>query len=265
MKTGLLCTVSFCAVSVGFVAWRVNAVQNREIRHFAVVEDPSHVGGCDSLLGLAEQVLQAKDASSGSTLTLLVLGDRTTASEPWRMGMYSIPTIRRVLEGRSAKLRREKEILADISAKCQSLRRTTISPIFMGVTQGVADLRAHGCKPISRCRLFVDSDLEENVDSTLRARLNGNEGQKSISQPRIDNSGIDVAFCGVAVTHGRIHDSAENGGRKFLTRDSNRETRIQEVWRSLFTKPAAVRFEPYCPNSAQFGTRLAPDAGRFVE
>ena len=113
MKAGLLCILSFCVASVGFVLWRVYAMRTHETPHYELVEDASasHWGGCESLVGMTEQVLQRNGAASDSTLTVLVLGDQSTANEPWRMGTYPIPTVRKVLEGRSGRLQHEQEIL----------------------------------------------------------------------------------------------------------------------------------------------------------
>jgi len=261
VKTIVLWIVLFCVGSTGFVAWRVHVVRNHETPHFEIVEDPSAShwdGKCESLLGLTEQVLQTNDADSGSTLTVLVLGDKSTANEPRRIGAYSIPMLRKVLEGKSGRLRYQQEILRDLSDKCQHLRRTTISPIFLGVTQGITDLRARGCKPTSHCKLFSDSDGKENAEPLIRKMLDANDGQKHISLPQIDNFGIEVVLCGVAVTDGRISDLAEKGGRKFVTGDSDRVHRVEEVWRSIFAEPALVRFEPYCPNSTEVGAHLMP-------
>ncbi len=104
-------------------------------------------------------------------LTVLVLGDEATANEPWQLGRYFIPATRKVLEGRTANLKRQEAVLHDIWNKCQTIRRTTVSPIYLGVTQGVADLRAHGCKWTSSCQVLVDSDLEENVERSIKGHL----------------------------------------------------------------------------------------------
>jgi len=228
-------------------------VRSRETPHFEIVKDPSasHGEGCESLIGLTGQVLEANAADPGSTITVLILGDQSTAGQPWRLGAYSVPSVRKVLEGRSVKLRQQEQILRDISGKCQDLRRTTISPIFLGVTQSVADLHARGCKVTSHCQLFVDTDLEENVEPAIGKALLKNDEPKHIPLSPVDNRGIGVVFCGVAVTDGRIHNRVERGTRKFMTRDSNQMHRMQEVWRSLFAEPAGVRFEPYCPSSTE--------------
>jgi hypothetical protein len=260
MKAGLLCGLSLFVASVGFVAWRVYAMRTHETPHYELVEDASasHWGGCESLVGMTEQVLRKNGAASDSTLTVLVLGDQSTANEPWRMGTYSIPTVRKVLEGRSGRLQHEQEILNDISRKCQRLRRTTTSPIFLGVTQAVADLRARGCAATSHCELFVDTDLAENVEPSIRKMLSQNENKRSISPSRVDNAGIDVVLCGIAVTDGRIYDLTAKETRKSVRSDSERVYRIQEVWRSLFAEPTIVRFEPYCPNTTEVGARPTP-------
>lgn len=260
MKTGILWAVLFCVGSTGFVEWRVHALRNHETPHFEILKDPSvsHGVGCESLLGVAGQVLQTNSAASGSTLTVLILGDQSTANEPWRMGTYSIPTFRKVLEGRSGRLRQEQEILRDVSDKCQHLRRTKISPIFLGTTQAVADLHARGCKATTHCGLFVDTDGKENAEPSIRKMLNQNDARKHLSLPRLDNTGIGVVFCGVAVTDGRFPNVVEKGSRKFVTGDSDRVHRVQEVWRSLFSEPASVSFEPYCPNSTEVGMHLMP-------
>ena len=224
------------------------------------MKDPSasHGNGCESPIGLAEKILGTNGATAGSTMTVLILGDQSTANEPWRMGAYSVPTVRKVLEGRSARTRQQHEVLWDISAKCESLHRTTISPIFLGVTQAIADLRARGCKATSHCGLFVDTDLEENIEPSITKRLNKNSGRQRGSLPHVDNTGIEVLFCGVAVTDGRIHDVAAKGTRKFVARDSDRVNLLQEVWRSLFEQPAIVRFEPYCPTSRELVEPAVP-------
>lgn len=252
MKTGILYTILLCVASVGFVGWRVYVLKNRETPHFGLVEDPSlsHPEGCESLLGLADKALNTDGISPGSTLTVLVIGDETTANEPWQLGTYSIPTTRKVLEGRTATSRRRQDILHDILTKCRAVRRTTVSPIFLGVKQAVADLRAQGCTETSHCQLLVDSDLEENVETFVKKSLNGTSSKKTIL-PLIENKGIDITFCGLAVTTGRLVDSSSKGFRKTPLRTPAREDRLREIWKSLFTQQAAMRFEPYCPKARE--------------
>ncbi len=259
MKTGILYAILLCVAAVGFVGWRVYALKNRETFHFGLVEDPSlsHPEGCESLLGLAEKAMSTDGISPGSTLSILVIGDETTANEPWQLGMYSIPTTRKVLEGRTANSRRRQDVLHDILNKCQAMRRTTVSPIFLGVKQAVADLRAQGCKETSHCQLAVNTDLEENVETSVKKSLNGTAGEKP-TLPLIENNGIDVSFCGLAVTTCRLVDSSSRGFRKAPLRTPAREDRLREIWRSLVTDPAVVNFEPYCPKPSDSSPYLAP-------
>ena len=249
MKKGILYAVLFCGASAGFVGWRVYTVRTQDTPHFELVQDPSlsHPEGCESLLGLAERALRTDGVSSGSTLTVLVIGDEATANEPWQLGRYSILRIRKVLEGRTANLRRQQDVLHDIWNRCQTVRRTTISPIFLGVKQAIADLRAQGCRETSHCQVFVDSDLEENVENSIKKSLNNTSNGKRILPSPITNDGIDVVFCGLAVTAGRMVDPSGRAIRRASPRDPSRDDRLRKIWRSLFTKPEVVRFEPYCP------------------
>ena len=254
--------LSFCVASVGFIAWRVYAMRTSATPHYELVEDPSasHWSGCESIVGVAERVLHDNGVTSGSTFTILVIGDQSTANEPWRMATYSIPVVRRVLEGRSVKLQREREIMGDVLRKCQRLQRTPISPIFLGITQAVADLRSRGCGTSSHCELFVDSDLAENVESSIRKMLSNRDSKRNNTPSHVDNVGIGVVFCGLAVTDGRIYDLTTKSSRTPVRSGSDRAQRTQEVWRSLFAEPASVRFEPYCPSAAEVGARPTPQA-----
>jgi hypothetical protein len=257
MRRGILYAIVCGILCAGFVGWRIHVLANHSAPQFEIVEDPSlsHPGGCESLLGLTEQSLRADSVSQDSTLTVLVLGDATTANEPWQLGIYSIPTTRKVLEGRTATSQRRQDVLRNILNKCQAVRRTTVSPIFLGVKQAVADLRAQGCSETSHCQLSVNSDLEENVETSIKKSLNETTGQKA-NLPLIENNGIGVTFCGLAVTTGRLVDSSSKGFRKAPPRTPAREDRLRTIWRSLFTQQSTVTFEPYCPQPNELGANM---------
>jgi len=254
MNKIILCAILGCGACLGFIGWRVHAIKNQVTPQFEIVEDfsLSHAKGCDSLDGLAERALNTEEVAQHSTVTVLVLGDQKTADEPWQLARYSLPTDDRVLEGRAAKRRRQQDLLADLRNKCQAVRRTTVSPIFLGVKQAVADLRARRCSSTSRCELFVDSDLEENVEASVKKRLNGPSDMKSAPVPAIDNEGIKITFCGLAITTGLAADRGGTKRRRTSPGDASRSDRLRDVWSSLLTEPSSLEFEPYCPRPSDF-------------
>ena len=185
-----------------------------------------------------------------STLTVLVLGDVSTAYEPRRLTTYAIPTDRKVIEGRHASAERQARLLQDLRARCRSVGPTLVTPIYLGVKQAIADLRADGCKADSRCGLWVSTDLEENGDRAIEATIDGRHDPRKPLPTLLDNSGIMVTFCGFAETTGRLIGPPGREVRKVMRRDPHRDERLQAVWRSLFASSDLVSFEPYCPQAA---------------
>jgi hypothetical protein len=248
MKPTFLFPILVCVASVGLIGWRVHAVHSRTARHFEIVEDLSlsHADGCASLLGLAKHVLLSDGVSSDSMLTVVALGDQASANEPRQLGRFPIPFARRAMEGRSAKLRREETVLQDIFGKCKAAHRTTISPIFLAVKEAIADLRAQGCNERAHCKLSVDSDLEENVELSIKREIEKPDNRKYKLPTPINNSGVRILFCGSAVTVGRMATSATKTNQ-WLSRNPDGEDRLRRVWSSLFTDPETISFEPYCP------------------
>ena len=228
--------------------WRIHTMRSEPVNHFGILQDPSisFTGGCESAVGSAEQMLRGPGVSTRSKLILLVLGDGATANEPRELGKYDIPVSRKVIEGRKANERRKTALLQEISKTCDLVRPTSLSPIFMGVRQAIADLRAEGCTEVSLCELQVDSDLEENVEAGIKSSLDRARKRNPLPAA-LDNDGIDVTFCGYAATAGRITDPTGREVRKFTGRNPAREDRMQQIWRSLFMSPERVKFEPYCP------------------
>jgi len=195
-------------------------------------------------------VLRNPGLSENSTLTVLALGDASTAYEPRRLTTYAIPTDRKVIEGRHASAERQARLLQDLRTRCRSVRPTLVTPIYLGVKQAIADLRADGCKAGSRCGLWVSTDLEENGDRAIEATLDGRHDARKPLPTLLDNSGIRVTFCGFAETAGRLVGPSGREIRKAVPRDPRRDDRLQAVWRSLFASSDLVSFEPYCPQPA---------------
>lgn len=237
-----------CVSAAAFVGWRVHAMSGATVDHFAILEDPStsYTGECEAAIGSAEAVLRSPGASPRSKLIFLALGDGLTANEPRELGKYDLPVSRKVIEGGRAKERHEAALLEKISRACRSVRPTAISPIFLGVKQALADLKSAGCAKGSGCKLWVNSDLEENVEPGIRSRLSRAGGRGPLPAA-LDNEGIGVTFCGYASTAGRVLGPTGKEIRRFGARSPGREDRMQTVWRSLFVNAEHVTFEPYCP------------------
>lgn len=252
----ILVGASICGSLLGFVAWRVHATRTQPVPQYEIVEDRSgsHPHGCSSLLGLAERVVQDEPAASRSQLTVLITGDGTTGNEPLRLAKYAIPKTRKAIEGRAAALRRQRELLADLSQKCESVRRTNVSPVFMAIVEALADLHAQGCKQNSGCRLYIDSDGEENVNKSMRDALRGTMRGGQTLHNSLDNSDLQVTFCGLAVTNTEIVNPGSPPGA--MLDDPGRKRRSQDTWLSLFASPQLVKFEPYCPKAT---TSVSPE------
>src|SRR5581483_7397087 len=247
MKLSTIALITAIVALVAVVGWRVHAMNSQTVNHFAVVADPSisYSGGCESTVGLAERVLHRPDISPNSKLLYLALGDRSTANEPRQLGTYDIPSSRRVMEARHANENRQLALLRDVWEKCSSTRPTSISPIFLGIKEALSALHAEGCRGGSRCVLYVSTDLEENVDPRLKNLLSGTGATKRLPKA-LDNTGVDVTFCGFAAAAGRIIDPTGREIRPVMGHDSSREDRMQQVWTSVFLDPTRVTFEPYC-------------------
>jgi hypothetical protein len=248
MSKASLLVLLACIGAAAFVGWRVHAMSGATVNHFAILEDPSmsYTGECEAAIGSAEEVLRSPGASPRSKLIFLALGDDLTANEPRELGKYDLPISRKVIEGGKAKKSKQAAFLEKIARACRSVSPTAISPIFLGVKQALADLKAAGCAKGSGCKLWVNSDLEENVEPSIRSRLSRAGGRGPLPAA-LDNEGIDVTFCGYASTAGRVLDPTGSEIRRFGARNAEREDRMQNVWRSLFVNAERVTFEPYCP------------------
>jgi len=243
----LVLAVSVSTASLGFVGWRVYASKAQPIPQYEIVKDRSgsHPDGCSSLLGLADEIVRNEPASAKSQLTVLITGDGASANEPLQLARYSIPRTRKAIEGRTAGVRAQQDLLADLAHRCQAVHSTRTSPIFLAITEALADLHAQRCNQNAECQLYIDSDGEENVDRAIREVLNGAPATQHLLPNLLDNSGIRVTFCGLAVTTNGAIDYWRP--TKTVVHDESREERLQNIWHSLFTNRAMVGFAPYCP------------------
>lgn len=260
MKHHLLILISACIATTSFIGWRVHVIRHETTNAYGAVYDPSlsFTGGCRALVGSVDHLLHSPGVSATATLTAFVLGDASTAAEPRRLATYAIPTDRKVIEGKQASAKRTVSLLRDVWGRCESVRPTLMTPIYLGIQQTLADLHAKGCKVGSRCSLWVATDLEENVDHGIKARLRGSRAAAAPLPRALDNRGIQVTFCGFAQTAGRIVGPSGREIGKAAARGPNQDARLRSVWRSLFSIPQLVSFEPYCPQPSVLVLREAP-------
>lgn len=259
MRLNVLVGIATGLVVFGVTAWRVHAIHSRAVSHVSIMEDlsASHPAGCSSVLGIAEQVFDKHAVSPGSSLTVLAVGDESTANEPRLLARYPIPVTRRIMEGAGAAIKQQQEILDDLKPRCGKLQPTMDSPIFQGIQQAVAELRSRGCENGSDCNLWIDSDLEENAVTSIQAILTDPKSKRRPLPTPLPNDGIRVTFCGWALTAGRIVDTSGREIRKVSPRDPGHEDVLRRTWTELFTKPELVTFHPYCPEPHRSRTQAS--------
>jgi len=248
-KIVLLFTVCGLAV-LGAGFWRYKIAKKSHPTHTVVVRDRSDSvsGGCNCTTELIKRAFSDPEAGTGSTVTVTVTGDETSASEPQLLASIQIPQNRQVLEGRESGEQKRQKLIEDIKAQCENIAQTKVSPISIAIRRAVEHLQGLGCGPDSNCTVYVQTDLEETGDPQIKEALNHRgKNNRALSVP-INNEGIGVVISGIAETVGTT--KAGEGTSKALTkpRDPRRADRIETVWRSLFTSPDRVTFEPYCSN-----------------
>lgn len=240
-------------VASGLVLWGLFGKKLQPTRAVIVFDrSDSTRDACAAVTGLAETLLAERSWPKGSTLILLATGDDDTLGEPVELFRYSGFRRKTTVEGKSASVRQQREMLAALSKACASAPRTRTSPIYLAVRRGAEMLSAAGCDP-GRCTLAVVSDGEETVEPALAAALKrGSRAKKASAQPaRISNDAARVTWCGLAETVAVSQPaSAKANGRPKRAaskRDSGRADMLLELWRGLFTEPSNVEFSPICP------------------
>jgi len=250
MRLNVLIGITTGLVVFGVSAWRVHAMHSRAVSYVSILEDlsGSHPDGCSSVVGITEQTLDRHAVSPGSLLAVLAVGDESTANEPKLLARYPIPVNRRIMEGAGAALKQQQELLDDLRLRCGKLQPTMVSPIFQGVKQAVAELRSLGCTNGSDCTLWIDSDLEENAVTAIKAILADPRSKRQALPASLANDGIHITFCGWALTAGRIIDPSGHQIRKVRPRDPSHDDNLRHTWAELFTHQELVTFDPYCPD-----------------
>jgi hypothetical protein len=251
---GFVLTLLGLAGVITFGVWRYD-----KYRHTApplkaaLVRDRSDstLSGCSELAAMGNELLVSLPFGEGSTIAVMVTGDDSTASEPVLLDVLEVPITKRVTEGRSIIAQKQQALLGRIKERCKEAGETKQSPIYLAIRRAVEYLRAQGCDGRTKCKVFVQSDLEELSEKSIKQLLTeptrrDQKTQTPLLPTPIDNVGIDLMICGLSETAG---DSPIEGKKRTLTpkHDAQRADRIRAVWEKLFTDAKRVGFNSFCP------------------
>jgi hypothetical protein len=241
------------AGAITFGTWRYEKYRHMPPAAQAVIlrdRSDSYLSGCADTAAMGQELVDSPFFGKGSAIALMVTGDDSTAGEPVLLAALEVPTTQRVVEGRSAIKQRQQGLLDKIRERCVAAGQTKRSPIYIAIRRAVEYLRAHGCDGRSQCTVYVQSDLEELSETSIKEVLSGgSSNRKTLSAlpTPIENRGIDVKICGLSETAGAIE--VDKRKQRVLTpnHDAQRADRIHSVWEELFTDPTRVVFNSHCP------------------
>jgi len=213
--------------------------------HAVVVIDQSgsvrSIGG--AIAGVTEQCTRLPCIQKKSTITFMLTGTPQTADEPLLVGAYPILKSRNVMEGPS-RTNDNEELFQKVGVISNSIANTApTSPLHLALLRGVQQLRVAGCgrgQDAAHCRLIGITDGEESEEPVIRKALHSNGEFKPPADLIIDNAGIEVQLCGLSQTTGNTPPRNAIGA-----------ARVEAVWKAIFSDPASVSFEPFCPNRRQ--------------
>jgi hypothetical protein len=230
------------AVAVGgFTSWRLHAPPgDRPIVRYVVADrSGSDSTPCVAVGRIVERAIRSGEAA-GSRWHFFVTGTAESAFEPVAIMVQSSPASRRLIDGKDKADRENAAFVGDVVSACTTMPPAEKSPVFLAVKRVVEQARQLNV----RAEVYAVTDLEETIEAQIVAALKAARGTSSPLPASIDNCGVSVHFCGYAETRG----FRANEPNKLLTapRTAERADRLLEVWRSLFTDPASVSFEPFC-------------------
>ena len=200
-----------------------------------------------SALGLVEHSCSLPGIGKKSGMFILATGDESTAMEPVQLGSYQIPRARKVIEGKAANEKYNAKLVQQISEMLKGVSNTaSVSPIYLAVLRGAQLLNAQGCFSNERapnCHLYVATDLQETQEKAIRQALLSETDSRLPKDLFIDNTNIEIIFCGLAITHGTPGRNAAEAAR------------LERVWKSVFKVPEPVHFQPFCPQPTKGGQK----------
>jgi hypothetical protein len=236
-----------------FVVWRTQVAAKIKLPLYGIVADitSSHSGSresaCLTVAGIAERLVQQSTDTPGSLMEVLALGDSSRGGEPLKLSSQEQMPARTALStGKAAIVRQQHAYVVKIYENCVKATAPEYSAIHLGIERMLEYARSKKCGSDSRCVVYVDTDGNENVEPSLKAKLQGLPLSRHESVVLLDNSGVDVRFCGLAERTVDVAERKGLGGRREAFRSHKNPTHMEDVWRSFFTHPDQVSFEPYC-------------------
>lgn len=236
-----LILLAFVGIAVGRYLLYKSAVTERAMIYD---QSKSKIDGCSCLKNYARKLV--KEASKRDEMaTIYSLGTEADGYQPKLVATFVIPNDASPLDDRSKSEAAVEDFLRDVETKCREIPRSNKTPLFQGVKTVLEQLRTH-CTGTSRCSLYVQSDLEEDVSPEfIEAFKQEKNGETASDLERFDNTGIPVVFAGTA----EIVVSTSN------TKKTQKDRAIKklndgEVWKRLwsrsFTNSGQVTFQPIC-------------------
>lgn len=248
MRTTMALGAALSSVVLALV-WRGSADPAPTI-HVAVLRDRSGSNGvgCDATVGLLAQGLNRLGQSKRSSMTLLVTGDAASADEPVDVPLPVPPRpSRKSIESPSAVGRQQSEYLREALSRCEQRGTSSHSPIYQAIARMIEHLRRAGDDRSRRIAL-IQSDLEELSNAVIRDALRAPATPARLTRlPALDNTGIEVAVCGLAETRGTAQAADGPVVRFTRPRQQDGGARQRAVWAAIFTDADRVAFAPFCP------------------
>ncbi len=221
------------------------------VAHTVIILDRSGstTNQCASLVGMAEKSLSLSSINKGSMLVVIGTGDEAHRFEPVLLGSFPIPHSSRIIEGKSKIEKAKRDLLAAIADLCEQVTPSNDSPIALSIKRGIAQLRSFGCKNTDTCYITIQTDGLETLEPYMVNALRSKQPKKKRTAPveKLDNTGIDIEFCGISQTVGNKLSKGK-GKRSPKSRSAFSNT-IEDAWKQTFVQPERVRFTPFCPKA----------------
>jgi hypothetical protein len=232
-------TLMAAALTAAFIGV---SCETKKTKQIALLYDQSKskIDGCDCLTGVLEKTLK-DNSSTGAKITFFKLGELNTGFEPKVVAVYDLQKNRRVTEGKSEAIEKQKEIIADFQTKCRSIARTDDTPLAQAISKIVSFLKQNGCDEKLGCQAIVQTDLQESVPNVSQQKT---IEQISNNEIKFDNVGIAVTFYGVA----EVEENASKTPKeinKIISNAKSRDT-LKNVWKQKFVDQNLIRFFDFC-------------------